>query len=149
MKSRFESFVITVWKMNKIVRNIKIAEMERYGLKAVHVMVLHYLKNNPLGLTAAELTKLTLEDKAAMSRALASLEEKGYLSVEKANGKKYNAVVFLTEEGKKVAEEMSEKADKAVENCSLSLTEEERESFYRSLAAIAENLSVYYASLKK
>ena len=49
---RFESFTTSVAKAYKCIQKIKLAETERMGLKANHVMYMHYLGKNPEGLTA-------------------------------------------------------------------------------------------------
>ena len=109
-------------------------------------MCVYYLNNHPDGLTASELTKLTLEDKAAISRALKVLQEKGYATYD---SNKYNADIRLTDEGKKFAAVIAEKADKAVDAGSYEFTEEERTSFYKQLSTIADNLENYYSKLIK
>ena len=111
MENIFENFTVTVLKLNKLVQKIKNFEMQEYGLKTIHVMCGYYLNVHPQGLTAAELAKLTLEDKAAISRALKTLQEKGYVNY---NPNQYNAVIRLTNDGKKFADYISRKATKAV-----------------------------------
>ncbi|MCH5148129.1 MAG: winged helix-turn-helix transcriptional regulator [Clostridiales bacterium] len=145
MKKRFENFTITILKLNKLIQKIKLYEMSGYNLKAIHVMCLHCLSESPSGLTASELCKLTLEDKAAISRALDLLREKGY--VEYTTG--YNSVIRLAEEGKKIAEFIAEKAAAAVAAGGKDLSEDEREAFYRALHSIAGNLEKYYVDLSE
>lgn len=144
MENIFENFTITVLRLNKLVQKIKNFEMQEYGLKTIHVMCGHYLNAHPEGLTAAELTKLTLEDKAAISRALKVLQEKGFIHY---NANQYNAVIRLTDEGKRFAEYISDKATKAVMAGSYDFSEEERNNFYKALNAIADNLENYYDGL--
>lgn len=142
MDKLFEHFTITILKLNKLVNKIKQYEMQEYGLKAIHVMCGYYLKENPEGLTSSELVKLTLEDKAAISRALKTLQEKGFVE----NDPERHNVVRLTEEGKKFADYIYEKSAKAVEAGS-AMTDEERTFFYKTLASIAENLKNYYGNI--
>lgn len=144
MNNIFENFTITILKLNKLVQRIKNYEMREYGLKTIHVMCVYYLNNHSEGLTASELTRLTLEDKAAISRALKTLQEKGYASYDP---NKYNAVIRLTDEGKKFAEVISLKATRAVAAGSYDFTDEQRNSFYKELGTIAENLEAYYDEL--
>jgi len=141
MEKIFENFTVTVMKLNKLVNKIKAHEMREYGLKAIHVMCVYYLNENPQGLRAAELVKLTLEDKAAVSRGLALLRDKGYVSYDPD---KYNAVIRLTDDGKKVADFITDKSEKAVNAGSVLLSEDERLQFYKSLHCIADNLKTYY-----
>lgn len=146
MENIFENFTITVLKLNKLVQKIKNCEMQEYGLKTIHVMCGYYLNAHPDGLTAAELVKLTLEDKAAISRALKTLKEKGYVDY---NPNHYNAVVSLTNDGKQLADFISDKATKAVVAGSYDFSDTERNNFYKALNAIADNLENYYNGLMK
>lgn len=144
MENRFENFTITILKLNKLVQKIKLIEMKEHGLKAIHVMCIYYLNENKSGITASELSRLTLEDKAAISRALARLKELGLINHFKA----YNQPIVLTEKGEETARYILVKASKAVEAAGRGLTEEERENFYRSLISISQRLEDYYIDLK-
>ncbi|MGN1061477.1 MAG: hypothetical protein ACI4QN_07095, partial [Candidatus Coproplasma sp.] len=75
-----------------------------------------------------------------------TLKEKGYVSY---NPNKYNEVIYLTDEGLVLAEQISQKAARAVEACSYDFTEVERTRFYDALQTVAENLENYYGSLIK
>lgn len=146
MENRFENFTVTILKLNKLVQRIKNYEMQEYGLKTIHVMCGFYLNRHLEGLTASELCKLTLEDKAAISRALKTMQAKGLVSYDP---KKYHSVIRLTEEGKAFAAEICRKAEKAVEAGSYDFSENERFLFYEALQTIAENLATYYDNLIK
>lgn len=144
MENIFENFTITILKLNKLVQKIKNFEMQEYGLKTIHVMCVYCLNNHSEGLTASELTRLTLEDKAAISRALKALLEKGYVSYDP---KKYSAIIRLTGKGKELASIICKKAEKAVSAGSYDFTDDQRNSFYKELGTIAVNLEKYYESL--
>lgn len=146
MEDLFVDFTATVLKLNKLVQKIKAFEIEKYGLKPVHVMCGYYLSKNPQGLTAKELGELTLEDKAAISRALKIMQAKGYI---KCAAKSRNSAVTLTEEGKQIADRICSRADEAVKAGSIDFTAEERIFFYKSLDAIVGKLNNYYKDLVK
>ena len=78
MLQRFEDFVTGITVCYKYIQRIKSAEMTEFGLKGTHVMCLFFLHRHPEGLTAAQLCQLCAEDKAAISRSLAVLQEKGF-----------------------------------------------------------------------
>ena len=145
MENRFENFTVAILKLNKLIQKIKLYEMRDYGLKAIHVMCVYYLRTRG-ELTASELSKLTLEDKAAISRAISFLNEKGFVNYD---SNKYNAPIKLTGEGNKVSEYINRRADSAVNAGGGFLTEEERINFYSALELIAENLKNYYENLNK
>lgn len=109
-------------------------------------MCLYYLNCHPEGLTASELVKLTLEDKAAISRALATMREQGYAEYDSAT---HNADVRLTPKGKQLAEHIVGRAAAAVSAGSADFSAEQREFFYKSLVTISDNLEQYYNELSK
>lgn len=144
MEKVFENFSVTVMKLNKLIQRIKQIEMRDYGLKAIHVMCVYYLNEHPDGITASELVKLTFEDKGAISRALGTLQEKGYIAYDK---NKYNTPVKLTPAGIELAKSISDRTSKAVEAGSSNMPEEQRIAFYRFLCETADKLYDYYALL--
>ena len=101
MIERFDAFVTGITTCYKYIQKIKSIEMTDLGLKGNHVMCIFYLNRNDKGLTAAELSQLCGEDKAAISRTLGRLQEEGYV---KSGEKKYRAPLHLTESGKKIAQ---------------------------------------------
>ena len=110
MDDRFENFTVTVLKLGKLVQKIKLFEMESYGLKAIHVMCIYFAGLAPV--TAVELCRLTSEDKAAISRALSLLKQKGYITYPAGA---YNAEISLTEEGRKLCEFINVRATAAAD----------------------------------
>lgn len=146
MEKIFENFTVNILKLNKLVQKIKQYEMKEYGLKAVHVMCAYYLLENADGLTASELSKYTLEDKAAISRALLCMREKGFINYDP---KTYNANITLTEDGKKFADTVMQKAARAVDAGAADMTDPERVEFYKTLGVIVDNLTVYCDELAK
>ena len=137
MLKRFQSFVSGITICYKYIQKIKSVEMTELGLKGTHVMCLFFLRQNPDGLTAAQLCQLCVEDKAAISRTLAILHEKKYICSE---GKKYRAEIRLTESGLAVAEKIEEMIERWVGCGGDGLSDEDRENFYRSLEQISSNL---------
>lgn len=141
MEDLYTNFTLSVLRLNKLVQRIKTNEISKMGLKPIHVSCGYYLNNNPQGLTAKELCELSLEDKAAISRALKTLQEKGYVKYV-THGR--NEIVQLTDEGKELADHICEKVSKAVSTCSINLTADERKFLYKTLDDIADNLESYY-----
>ena len=137
MIDRFEAFVTGITTCYKYIQKIKSIEMTEYGLKGNHVMCIFYLYRNENGLTAAQLSQLCGEDKAAISRTLGSLQEEGYV---KAGEKKYRAPIYLTEAGRKVAQYVDEHIKEWVGRGGDGLSDEERNAFYHSLEIISSNL---------
>lgn len=143
MNKRFANFTYRINKLYKLVQKIRLIEMKEFDLKGIHVMCIYYLST--LGkMPASELIRLTLEDKAAISRALKQLLEKKLVTYI-SDG--YNAPVELTEQGLKVAAAIEQKAQKAVDATGGSLTDEQRDNFYECLEIVSERLEEYYKSM--
>ena len=124
-----------------------VEEMERLGLKGPHVSCLYYLSLYD-ELTAAELCERCDEDKAAISRSLDDLEKNGYITCASGAGKRYKSPLRLTERGKAVGRAIGEKITRIVEAASEGLSEAERQTMYRALALVSENLERIYTHKK-
>lgn len=140
MEDLYTDFTISILRLNKLVQKIKTDEIRKVGLKPIHVSCGYYLHKNPQGLTAKEICELSLEDKAAISRALKTLQDKGYVKYAPYGR---NEIVQLTDEGKKFANHICERVSEAVSTCSISLTADERKFLYKALSDIADRLESY------
>lgn len=145
MLQRFEAFVGGITMCYKYIQRIKSTEMTELGLKGAHVMCLFFLYRYEQGLTAVELCRLCNEDKAAISRALATLRDKECIQSE---GNAYRAKWILTEQGKAVTARVCALVNQWVGFGGDGLTEEEREVFYKALGHISENLRKSYEGLE-
>ena len=141
MVDRFENFTYHILKIGKLIQRLKTLEVEEYGLKAVHVMCIYCLNKSINGLSSKELVEYTLEDKAAVSRALNLLKEKGLVDYE-AN--KYNGLIHLTSSGKKIAQEINRKSLEALNKSGIELNDDERAFLYQTLDQILFNIEKYY-----
>jgi DNA-binding MarR family transcriptional regulator len=137
MLQRFEDFVTGITVCYKYIQRIKSAEMTEFGLKGTHVMCLFFLHRHPEGLTAAQLCQLCAEDKAAISRTIAVLQERGYIT---AGEKKYRAQLQLTSSGGEVARRVDHLIEQWVGLGGGGLSEQERTVFYHALELISANL---------
>ena len=140
MKQRFETFVTAITQINRSIQRLKTMEMADFGLKGTHVMCLYQLQQHEEGLTSVQLTQFCDEDKAAISRTIAELREKGLVNVPESGGRRYRVQITLTDAGRAVARKMDPKIIDAVLTAAQGYTEQERETFYRVLLKIAENL---------
>ena len=91
---------------------------------------------------------MTDEDKAAISRSLDDLEKNGYITCASGAGKRYKSPLRLTERGKAVGRAIGEKITRIVEAASEGLSEAERQTRYRALALVSENLERIYTHKK-
>lgn len=144
MQDTFAQFTLVILKMSKLVQKIKAQEMNKFDLKAVHVMCLYLLRVHPEGFSISELCRQTLDDKAAMSRAVAQLRERGFVT-SKPSG--HSFTVRLTEEGECFADYIASRVGCAVAAGSVEMTDEERSRFFSVLEEICSKLEQYYEQL--
>ena len=154
MIDRFEQFFSSISSIYKIIQKIEREEMARYGLKGPHVQCMVAMVQHPEGVTISQLCELCDKDKAAISRDLAELEEKGMVERVRMD-KVYRAPIRLTETGRATAYQVSGIVQTAVELAGERLTDEDRRIFYQTLDLIADNLrrisreGVLYAAAKE
>lgn len=140
MLDRFEKFIRDITEIDLYWHRIASAEMKRYGLKGSYAIYFPMLKNNPEGLSAAELAAQCGRDKADVSRDVTALEKAGLLERIRNGGSAYRAHIVLTEQGKTFTEEVIRKAELAVKCVGSKFSAEERDCFYRILDEITVNL---------
>lgn len=141
MIDRFERFTCAIIEIYRYWHIIATKTMKRYGLKGTFSQYLMALYRSPDGLNSVDLGKACDKNKADVSRALSTLEEKGLAVRESVTGKSlYRAKIKLTEEGFAAADELRSAVEKAVEIGGKDLTEHQRELFYKALESITENM---------
>lgn len=138
MLHRFERFSLAITEISRYWHQIAGEELGKYGLKASHVTYLVTMARFPEGITAPKLAELCGRDKADVSRMMSILETKGLAVRDGAN--RYRGNLRLTEAGLAVANDISQRAQRAVELAGKDLTEETRTIFYNALDSITENL---------
>ena len=141
MVTRFEQFTFIISKIYREIQKIERDEMIKQGYRGAFAIYLASLKRYDEGLTCAELCELCDKDKAAVSRIIAEMEEKGLVKRLKTTEKGYRAKITLTARGTEVAEFVSERALAAVNAVSGELmTDAQREIFYSTLDTLYKNL---------
>lgn len=141
MIDRFDLFTRYITRIYRNLQRIKNLEMVDFNLKGIHVMCLFHLNRSPNGLTVTGLGQACTEDKAAISRTVSDLVERGLVTVD--SSKKYRAPIVLTEKGLNIADRIDELVCSAVSAGGAGLTDSERETFYKALTTISDNLSEY------
>lgn len=140
MIDRFEKFIFSISEIYRYWHKIAADQMEQYGLKGPYAVYFTTMYQYADGLTAANLAELCSRDKADVSRAIAAMEEKGFVQKEDSAKNQYRARLTLTQTGKKVAEEINHKAGIAVELGGKGLDGDQRKIFYEALDLISANL---------
>ena len=145
MVSRFEHFSASISCIYRYIQRIERTEMEKYGLKGPHAQCLLAMRRYPEGITAARLCEVCDKDKAAISRMMAELEEKGMVSRGDEKGNRYRMQLRLTALGEEAADHVEQRAKLAVEEAGSGMTEEQRATLFAVLDLIAGNLQTICA----
>ena len=145
MVSRFEHFSASISCIYRYIQRIERTEMEKYGLKGPHAQCLLAMRRYPEGITAARLCEVCDKDKAAISRMMAELEEKGMVSRGDEKGNRYRMQLRLTALGEEAADHVEQRAKLAVEEAGSGMTEEQRATLYAVLDLLAGNLQTICA----
>ena len=150
MLNRFESFTTYIIELYRAIQKIKEIEMNKIGLKAGHTMCLYHLGENEKGLTITQLSELCREDKAAVSRSVSQLEKQGIVYIERNELKRsYRSPIVLTENGKQFCRIMNARIDDALINGGGGLSDTHRETLYKGLEQIMNNLYAYIENINE
>lgn len=134
---RFERFSFAMFEASRCWHKLADEELDKVGLKGAYATYLTTLFQYPDGITAAELSKKCIKDKADTSRAVNLFEKKGIV-IKSDNS--YRCKIKLTPLGEEIANTIKLRAQKAVECAGKNMSEQEREIFYNSLESIVRNL---------
>lgn len=142
MQSRYEQFLVSITSINRYIQKIERDEMIKYGYKGAYAQYLAVLNRHPYGLTSAQLSEICDRDKAAVSRMVAEMEEKGLVTRACNKENLYRAQLLLTEEGRRAAGFVCRQAQRVVEAGGRGMSDEERRRIYDEMALIAANLEM-------
>lgn len=140
MIDRFGRFSLAIFEISKYWHKIASDALAVYGLKSSHALYLTTIHKHPDGITIPQLCEECGKDKSDASRMISILEKKGFVKKQEVNGSRYRGVLVLTDEGKAIAQQVSDLASRMVETASQDLTDEMRDNLYRSLDSIIVNL---------
>lgn len=140
MLGRYEQFSFIISVINRHIQKIERDEMVKYGYKGAFAQYLMIMRHHSDGVTAAQLSELCDKDKAAISRVVSEMIEKGLVLRNSASDTAYRAKLVLTEEGHRIADIVSQRGIQAVDAVGNELSDEERKNFYSTLDYIASKL---------
>ncbi len=140
MVERFARFSLAISEISRCWHKLAAEEMAAYGLRGAHAIYLTTMYRCGGGVTGPQLCELCGRDKSDVSRTVATLQEKGFVTKEGVNQSLYRGLLKLTAQGRAAAEQVCERAALAVELAGGDLKEEERECFYRALESITGRL---------
>ena len=141
---RFEKFALLIDGAQKCIQRFKSYLAQELGVKSVHVLWIYELYIHPNGLTSAELAVRSNIDPSLISRELANLTRRGYITKETTPGKRtYNAPITLTDEGRALAKKIYQSAMQTQCRVNAGVSKPELETFYRVLEKLHGNLNEY------
>jgi len=140
MIQRFEQFSYSISSIYRLILKLEKEEMEKCGYRGSYALYLSIMSRYPGGITATRLGELCDRDKAGISRIINEMEQKGLVNRVCHKDNFYRAKLVLTEEGRKAANFVKQRAIIAVSEASRGLSEEDRRSLYTSLELIESNL---------
>ena len=140
MLSRFELFSSSIFVIYRDIQKLERDEMEKFGLKGAFAPYLSVMIRYPEGITSSRLSEICDKDKAAVSRVVSEMAQKGLIKREGTKDSLYRATLTLTDEGRKVAQFVEQRAMAAVSAASQGLTDDKRKILYESLELLAKNL---------
>ena len=142
MLVHFEQFSGYISAIYRSIQKLEREEMVKHGLTGAYAQYLMAIKRYPNGITSKELCEVCDKDKAAVSRVIAGMESKGLVTRKSKNNTTYRALLFLTEDGERAADFISERAKVAINKAGEGISEEERQYFYAALEVISSNLQI-------
>lgn len=140
MLRRFERFTAAISAIDRFIQKIERDEMEKYGLKGAYAQYLLAMYRHPQGITATELCEVCDRNKAAVSRMLAEMEQKGLICRADPGDSQYRARLILTPAGQEAANYVRHKASIAAELVGKGLSDEDRATLYAALELITNNI---------
>ena len=135
----FERFAQMLSNATKSLYRLKSQCMARYGLSSTHTACLRKLYETNDGLTKSEIADFCSIDKAQITRIMSELVAKNYVEADSSK-KTYNRKFCLTDEGRRMTEEINETVDNVVEYVNLDIPREDIEHFYSVFEAINQKL---------
>ena len=138
-KARFIKFSALLNSAEKSISRMKHKKMDSYGLDNAHTLCICVLAESDLGLTKTELAANCGVDKAQISRVVTALQKKNYV-VADTQKKLYKQKYTLTDEGKKVADDLGSLILEINGYVSDAIPKDQIDVFYATFETICQNL---------
>ena len=137
---RFEQFSNLISGIYRDIQKLKNKWTEPLGMKSVHIFWVYVLRNHPEGLSAAELSRHSQSNRSLVSREIQELINLGYVNYAKPGAsKRYAQKLVLTEDGKAVAQRISEASVEIQNEVNQGISQEDLAVLYRTLGVLLEN----------
>lgn len=137
---RFEQFSNLISGIYRDIQKLKNQWTAPLGMKSVHIFWVYLLRNHPEGLTAAELSRHSQSNRSLVSREIQDLINLGYVNyAQPSTGKRYGQKLILTEEGKAVAQRISQASLEIQNEVNQDISQEDLAVLYRTLDILLKN----------
>lgn len=137
----YMTLVVAAYKKLQQIKKKQTALYATYDIKSQHVMVLYFLGHNIDGLTVTELAALCCEDKAATSRAVDYLVERGYaVHEEEKNKRRWRSKVRITPAGMRICRIIDCVSIEASNKAKEGISDEDLQVFYRVFHQMVDNM---------
>ena len=136
MLNRFAQFSYMISNIYRNIQKIEHDEMVKLGYKGAYAKYLVVMFQQPQGITSSKLCEICDKNKAAVSRMITEMEEKGLV----LRNHSYNALIKLTKKGENLAKYVCEKAELAVKEVSKDLPNEQRHLLYALLNQLSGSI---------
>lgn len=148
---RFVAFSMLCEESCKSLQRIKAAYMNKLGLQSGAALLLAVLCRHKDGLSAAALARACKLDRAAVSRAIPPLLEKGVIAYREEHPEKrnYRSPLVITEVGARTVEQIHRYTVDAVRRISGDIEGEELAAFYRVFRTLERRLSEHEEELER
>lgn len=134
-KPRYAKFIILIEGIQKNIQKLKLAKAKSLGIKSVHIFWISHLLYTTRGLTASELARGSMIDRSLVSREIEELISRGLVVL--SEKRRY----VLTEEGRKLAEEINGIVEAVQSEVNLGIDERELDMFYLTLEKMYDNFN--------
>ncbi len=139
MQERFQRFTSLISSIGRSIYRMKTEAMAEYDLKSSHLSCIYYLKAG-VARTAAQLARLSEEDKANVSRTLGELEKRGLITRELGSRGRPKRTITLTDEGDEIGDFLVKHIENIFATVSDGIEDHEREAMYHALTIIDKRL---------
>ncbi len=139
MEKGIDYISVLIASVYRGIQKIKQEALEEYGMNNVITMCIYAIGINP-GISATEICKTALLDKAAVSKAIHQLINQGWATRPVLSKRAYRSGIYLTGDGLKIFDIVNSKLQTATEKAFKDIPEQDYDTMLQTLKAIAKNL---------
>lgn len=139
MSVRFSKFTVSLNRLSRLIRKLKMNGMKEFSLKGEQTAILYQLYEHQQGLQFSALVSLCSLDAALVSRNIKKLRELDYVDKTGEEGK-YKALIYLTDKGRHLMKEVGAIIDQVESEAAKDISDSDLEIFYKVLDKITYNL---------